>query len=162
MLGYELIQPVLFPEEPDPQVLEVFSRVEEGQIRMSRHLGSESVIRALQRLLIFLGYSTFSGGSYAVDGDFRRGTNRGVTQFQVDHQLVSASNRKTLCYDCNYQQIFEHYKTAVFKAIDSMTDEKDLKIAPAWILSIIRQETSGVVRPRFEQDHLSKNNRERV
>ncbi|HEC16783.1 MAG TPA: DUF3380 domain-containing protein [Sedimenticola sp.] len=218
MLDHQLIQRVLFPGEPDPRVLEVLAGVRDGGKRLSRHLGGESVIRALQRLLIFLGYSTFSGGSYAVDGDFGRGTNRGVAQFQVENNLPTAAGRDSLCYDCNYRtarknitripdvevdqatldamlekvlqaaaggqvtfgdadaalfhlnridsgrllncrQIFEQYWTAVIKAVNLMQETAGIDIAPAWVLAIIRQETAGVVRPRFEQHHLTKFNR---
>ena len=219
MLDHQLIQRVLFSEGDDPQVLEVLVGVQDGRGRLSRYLGGESAIRALQRLLIFLGYSTFSGGSYAVDGDFGWGTNRGVAQFQVENNLATAASRSSLCYGCGYstarknitsipdvevdqatlnrmleqaiqaaadgqatfgdadaalfhlnridsgrllncRQIFEQYWVAVIKAINRMRETKDIEIAPAWILSIIRQETGGVVRPRFEQHHLSKFNQE--
>ncbi len=36
--------------------------------------------------------------------------------------------------------------------------EKGVDIKPVWILAIIKQETSGIARPRFEQHKLSKLN----
>ena len=58
---------------------------------------------ALQRLLIFLGYSTTASGAFAIDGDFGRGTNRAVAQFQWEHGLSKDLTRDTLCYECNWQ-----------------------------------------------------------
>lgn len=55
-----------------------------GDATLTRKSVGESGIRAVQRLMIFLGYSTSSSGSFTIDGDFGRGTNRGVAQFQVE------------------------------------------------------------------------------
>ena len=50
MLDHQLIQRVLFSQGPDPQVLDALAGVQDGRNRLSRHLGGEPVIRALQRL----------------------------------------------------------------------------------------------------------------
>ena len=101
MLDHPLIQRVLFSEEPDHQVLDSLGDVHQGRSHLSRHLGSESVINALQRLLIFLGYSTSSSGAYVIDGDFGRGTNLGVAQFQVENNFSTTAIRDHLCYESN-------------------------------------------------------------
>jgi hypothetical protein len=51
----------------------------------------------------FLGYSTATSGAYIIDGDFGRGTNRGVAQFSYENQLPGAVSREMLCYDCSFQ-----------------------------------------------------------
>ena len=68
--------------------------------------------------------------------------------------LNSLHNGRAL--DC--RQILERYGTAVNQAVETIRIEKDLKIQPEWVLAIIKQETSGIVRPRFEQHKLSKLN----
>ena len=177
----------------------------------------ESAIKAVQRLMIFLGYSTSSSGAFAVDGDFGRGTNRGVAQFQVEHGLTRSIDRQTLCYPCRWntasglitsipeatltraaltrmaenalaridrgqvmtgdfddavfhlnalhktqfldcREILERYGAHADAACDTLLDAEDIAMRPEWILSIIRQETSGVIRPRFEQHYLSRLN----
>ena len=52
-----------------------------GQVTLDRKTAGENSIKALQRLLVFLGYSTSFRGGYRIDGDFGRGTNRGLAQF---------------------------------------------------------------------------------
>ncbi len=173
---------------------------------------------AVQRMLVFLGYSTAASGAFLIDGDFGRGTNRGIAQFQFEHGLTNKIKRNILCYPCTFQtarrlinsipdarldmptiermlevviqsieagdvtfgdfdealfhlnslhqvrhfncrQILEHYGAAVDKATQTLKAERDVEIQPEWILSIIRQETAGVVRPRFEQHKLSQFNK---
>ena len=53
---------------------------------LTRQSAGESAIKAVQRLLIFLGYSTASSGAFLIDGDYGRGTNRGVAQFQFEYK----------------------------------------------------------------------------
>lgn len=163
-----------------------------------------------------MGYSTSSGGSFSIDGDFGRGTNRALAQFEFDHGITNANvSRKTLTYDCNWQSarrlinsipdvllniqtlkkmlevvkesirtntvncgnfdeaifqlnalynrthlncrdINDKYGALAEKAAVTLKNTKGSVIQPEWILSIIRQETAGVVRPRFEQHWLSK------
>lgn len=210
------IKKILNPPNTPSHWKNDLKRLEEGDLTLNRHSAGENSIKALQRLLIFLGYSTSSGGSFSIDGDFGRGTNRALAQFEFDHGIANAKvTRKTLTYHCNWQsarrliksipdvllniktlkEMLEvakeaintktvncgDFKEAIFQlnALYNRThlncrdiNEKygalaekaaiDLKningrlIHPEWILSIIRQETAGVVRPRFEQHWLSK------
>ena len=69
-----------------------------GDASLTRNSAGESGIRSTQRLLMFLGYSTSSSGAFAIDGDFGRGTNRGVAQFQVENGLTRSITRAALCY----------------------------------------------------------------
>ena len=194
-------------------------RLESGDTTLTRHCAGESAIKAIQRLLVFLGYSTASSGAFLIDGDFGRGTNRGVAQFQFEKSLNPKVTRSSLCYPCtfnnarsritsvpdvkidlptlksmvteaqtaiathqipfgdfddalfhlnslhkgqglNCRQILERYGEAVKNAVQSIQNEKGVTIAPEWILAIIRQETSGIARPRFEQHKLTKLNGE--
>ena len=78
------------------------------RFKVSRHTVTrqsvgEGAIKAIQRMLVFGGYSTSSTGAFAIDGDFGRGTNRAVAQFQFDHRLTKTINRKTSCYPCNWR-----------------------------------------------------------
>jgi len=193
-------------------------RLQRGDITLTRASAGEGAIKAVQRLLIFLGYSTSTSGAFLVDGDFGRGTNRGVAQFQLEHGLLPEKKRKALCYECSFQtarkkimaipdvrldiptlemmvkaadkaienkevtfgrmkdalfhlnsldqrrflscrEIQERYGAAADKAVACMREDKGVNIQREWILAIIKQETSGVVRPRFEQHVLSRLNR---
>jgi len=192
-------------------------RLERGDTTLTRQSAGESAIKAVQRLLVFLGYSTASSGAFLIDGDFGRGTNRGVAQFQFENALNPKVTRQSLCYPCSFQtarskitsvpdvkldlqtlgkmievvfdtiaknkipfgdfddalfhlnslykgraldcrQILDRYGTAVNQAVETIRVEKDVKIQPEWVLAIIKQETSGIARPRFEQHKLSKLN----
>ena len=192
-------------------------RLERGDTTLTRQSAGESAIKAVQRLLVFLGYSTASSGAFLIDGDFGRGTNRGVAQFQFENALNPKVTRRSLCYPCSFQtarskitsvpdvrldlptlekmidvaldtiatnkipfgdfddalfhlnslyrgralncrQILERYGAAVNQAVETIRAEKDVKIQPEWVLAIIKQETSGIARPRFEQHKLSKLN----
>lgn len=196
---------------------EDLDRLERGDITLTRRSAGESAIKAVQRLLVFLGYSTASSGAFLIDGDFGRGTNRGVAQFQFEKALNATVTRRSLCYPCSFQtarsritsipdvkldlptltemigvagdaiaanripfgnfddalfhlnslhrgqgldckQILERYGAAVNHAVDVMATEKNGRIQPEWMLAIIKQETSGIARPRFEQHKLSKLN----
>ena len=193
------------------------ARLENGDTTLTRHSAGEAAIKAVQRLLIFLGYSTASSGAFLIDGDFGRGTNRGVAQFQFEHDLNPTLDRSVLCYPCTFQnarsritavpdvkldlptlekmvsaahaaiaanqipfgrfedtlfhlnslhrgrgldcrQILERYGTTAQQAVETLHSEREVVIQPAWILAIIRQETAGIARPRFEQHKLSKFN----
>jgi len=188
-----------------------------GDARLTRRSAGESAIKAVQRLMIFLGYSTSSTGAFAVDGDFGRGTNRGIAQFQVEHGLTHSIDRQTLCYPCRWntasrligsipeatltrstlirmaetaleridngqvmtgnfddaifhlnalhkkqflscRDILERYGAHAEAACATLRDAEDIPMRPEWVLSIIKQETSGIIRPRFEQHYLSRLN----
>lgn len=192
-------------------------RLEAGDVTLDRKTAGEHSIQAIQRLLIFLGYSTASRGGFSIDGDFGRGTNRGVAQFQFEHGLNPKLTRKMLCYDCTWsnahqritnipdtrldiptlekmlavalenienkhlacgdfdeaifqlnsnhrrnfytcKEIAERYQAAVGKAVQRLKDEKEASVHPIWLLTIMKQETAGVIRPRFEQHYLSRLN----
>lgn len=196
------------------------ARFERGDVTLTRLSVGESSIKAVQRLLIFLGYSTASTGAFLIDGDFGRGTNRAVAQFQVEHGLTRSVSRSDLCYDCTWQnasqkiasipdarltpatlarmldvaqrmlddgailcgnleeaafhldalhrrrllscaEIHARYGKLVGQGIAEVAVE-GIAISHFWPLAIIKQETSGIVRPRFEQHlltRLSKTNR---
>jgi len=195
-------------------VLEQFRKGERGITRQS--IG-EDAIKAIQRMLVFLGYSTSSTGAFAIDGDFGRGTNRAVAQFEFDHDLNSQLTRKILCYPCTWQtaktnivnipdtrltlktmeamlrvatdaiaqnrvlcgtfedalfhldaldqrqllscqQIKKRYGDNVKSAVARVQEEKQVTVQPEWVLAIIKQETGGIVRPRFEQHILTRLN----
>lgn len=188
-----------------------------GGEQLTRHSAGESAIIAVQRLLIFLGYSTASAGGFLVDGDFGRGTNRGIAQFQVEHGLSRNIDRATLCYPCRWntasklittipdatltvatlermttlalersatgnvmtgnfddaifhlnalhksqflssRDILQRYGTHAEAACARIKDSENITIRTEWVLAIIKQETSGVIRPRFEQHYLSRLN----
>lgn len=97
------IQKILTPPRSDAsgwkQALE---RFEAGDVKVNRQSAGESAIKAVQRKLIFLGYTTSSRGGFSIDGDFGRGTNRSVAQFQFEDGLTRTINRKTLCYPCTW------------------------------------------------------------
>ncbi len=61
----------------------VLKQFRKGQRGVTRQSVGEEAIKAVQRMLIFLGYSTSSTGAFAIDGDFGRGTNRAVAQFEL-------------------------------------------------------------------------------
>lgn len=195
------------------------ARLKAGDLTLDRRTATEHSIKAIQRLFIFLGYSTSSTGAFSIDGDFGRGTNRAVAQYQFENGLAGAPTRAQLCYDCTFQtarkeitqipdvvldvptlekmltdtqaaiqsgqlncgsfeaalthlnnlqqskfmtckQILEQYGEMALAAAEQIKKESGALIRPEWILTIIRQETGGVVRPRFEQHLLSRFNRE--
>ena len=211
----------------DPQILQILNppnkdahwqrdleKLKDGAV--DRRTAEENSIRAFQRLMIFLGYSTSSSGAFSIDGDFGRGTNRGLAQFTFENGIAPGDvTRKILAYDCNWRsarklikiipqvtltmprlnkmleaaktaidnnevncgnfdeaifqlnalynnqlltcrKINERYGTAAEKASEALKSARNMDIKPEWILSIIRQETAGVVRPRFEQHWLTK------
>lgn len=196
------------------------ARLKEGDLTLTRRTASEAAVEALQRLLVFLGYSIGTGGGFTIDGDFGRGTNRGIAQFQVEHGLPSKASRKTLTYECNgpkssranigavpevkldmttvdamlnaalealdtnqvtfgdfddalfhlnalhrrkfldCEAIRRKYAGAASRAVKRVKEETGVQINRKWVLAIIRQESAGVVRPRFEQHHLTKYNKQ--
>jgi hypothetical protein len=186
-----------------------------GDARLTRRSAGESAIKAVQRLMIFLGYSTASSGACLVDGDFGRGTNRGLAQFQVEHGLALDIDRATLCYPCLWntarrlitsvpdctlsvaalqrmaalaleradtgqvmtgsfegaifhlnalhkrlfldcRELLERYGEHAAAACEALRDGEGIAIRPEWVLAIIKQESSGIIRPRFEQHYLSR------
>ena len=216
----EAIQRILSLRGDDRDWRADFERLQRGDTTLTRQSAGESAIKAVQRLLIFLGYSTASTGAFIIDGDFGRGTNRGVAQFQFEQGLNPQLARTALCYPCtsitarsrivsvpdvtldvltleklvgiavdsiaearipfrnfedalfhlnslqqgrtlNCRQILERYGAAVQAAIGQVRQERQVDIQPEWILAIVRQETAGIARPRFEQHKLSKLNTDR-
>lgn len=190
-------------------------RLMAGDQTLTRESAGEAGIRGIQRLFVFLGYSTAATGAFSIDGSFGRGTNRALAQFQFDHGLTDAVTTDHLTYEAQWNtaaknivaipdvrldlsslgqmlraareaidngnvalgdfdsalehldllyqrksfdcaQILERYGHAVDEALQRLLAERSLGIAPEWILAIIRQETAGVVRPRFEQHWLTK------
>jgi peptidoglycan hydrolase-like protein with peptidoglycan-binding domain len=214
MLNNPDVRRVLFLKNADLQVLDQLNQVLAGQAVLAMGATGENTIRAIQRLLITLGYSTASAGGYLIDGDYGRGTNRGVAQFQAEAGLASVSVRKSLGYHCTFlsargnivaipvvsldkqtlvamlsslsnklasnevamgsvegalfhlnaldkrinlgaAQIVKRYKKhAINAAAEQAAAGHHINIA--WILAIIKKETNGVVRPRFEQHHFSR------
>lgn len=212
------IQRILTHPDEDRNVWSAaLKRLLASDIELTRQSAGESAIAALQRLMVFLGYSTASNGAFLIDGDFGRGTNRGIAQFQYEHHLGKRISRQVLCYPCQwnsaqrlittipeatldqatlqamllatYQRceqnqvmagdfelalfhlnalhenrfldcraILERYGDAAVTA-SRVQGEKGIAIRPEWVLSIIRQETAGIIRPRFEQHYLSRLNR---
>jgi len=195
----------------------VLEQFQQGARGITRQSVGEEAIKAVQRMLVFLGYSTSSTGAFAIDGDFGRGTNRAVAQFEFDHGLNPQLTRKTLCYPCTWQtaksnivkipdtrltlktmeamlrtatdaiaqnrvlcgafedalfhldaldrrqllscqQIQAKYGSLVKAAVTQVQEEKSVIIQPEWVLAIIKQETGGIVRPRFEQHILTRLN----
>ncbi len=71
-------------------------------------------------------------------------------------QLNALHNRDFLsCLKIN-----ERYGSACENASEVIMSTRNITIHPEWILAIIKQETSGVVRPRFEQHWLTKLSRQ--
>ncbi|PHN07218.1 N-acetylmuramidase domain-containing protein [Flavilitoribacter nigricans] len=209
------IQQILtLPEDGTKQWEKDLERLRSGDVTLNRRTAGENTIKAVQRMLIFLGYSTASSGSFLIDGDFGRGTNRAVAQFQLEHGLNPAIGRDILAYPCSWnnarsrivgipdvtldiatmekmlevciaaidkqevscgdfdealnqlnllhrrklmtcRQILEKYGELAVQATQKLQEDKEVTVLPIWVLSIIRQETAGVVRPRFEQHILS-------
>lgn len=220
----------MFDALNDPEIKKIISlsgddawradlaRLIHGDTSLTRESAGESGIQAVQRLMIFLGYSTSSSGAFVVDGDFGRGTNRGIAQFQYENALADKVDRSILCYDCSFQTArkrivaipdarldiptldkmlteaqqsiatkqvtFGSFDDAIFHlnalhrrrlltckevnarygphvehVIATIRREKGIDIQREWILAIIKQETSGIVRPRFEQHKLSRFNK---
>lgn len=210
------IQQVLSPPNASPQWQKDLDKLISGDASLTRRSASEGAVRALQRLLIFLGYSTSSSGAFAIDGDFGRGSNRALAQFEFDHKLSDGKiTHAQLTYACNWRsarklitaipetplrlatlekmlsvakadidnnnvncgnfdeaifqlnalhnrkgmtcrQIQDRYGAEVDKAVKELKAQNGRVILAEWLLAIIRQETAGVVRPRFEQQWLSK------
>ena len=210
----QVLTPVGDSKKSWRRVLEQFRKGERGITRQSV---GEDAIKAIQRMLVFLGYSTSSTGAFTIDGDFGRGTNRAVAQFEFDHGLNPRLTRKTLCYPCTWQtaktnivmipdtrltlktmeamlqvatdaigenrvlcgafkhalfhlnaldqrqllscqQIHSRYGGEIKAAVARVNEEKGVMVQPEWVLAIIKQETGGIVRPRFEQHILTRLN----
>lgn len=207
------------PEDEDSAWRIALARLQAGDIQLTRQTAGEAAVAALQRLMIFLGYSTAASGAFLVDGDFGRGTNRGIVQFQHEHRLRDNLPRDALCYPCQWntarrlidaipvttlnpatlqamlqaaldrcaqrqvmtgdfdsalfhlnalhkgrfldcRAILERYGSAAESASRRLRQDDGVAVRPEWVLAIIRQETAGIVRPRFEQHYLSRLNRE--
>jgi hypothetical protein len=56
------------------------------------------------------------------------------------------------------RDILQRYGPAVDSAVARLRDERGIDIQREWVLSIIKQETGGVIRPRFEQHKLCSEN----
>ena len=94
------IRKVLSRTKSDTAWEDALARIRSGNTKMTRHSVGERPIKSIQRLLNFLGYSTASAGGFLIDGDFGRGTNRGLAQFQFDRGLTRSITRDVLIYDC--------------------------------------------------------------
>jgi hypothetical protein len=57
------------------------------------------------------------------------------------------------------RQLLERYGAEVERAVTKLNNEKNITIRPEWVLSIMKQETGGAVRPRFEQHLLTRYDR---
>lgn len=206
---------IIHPGDDNRQWRADLQRFLAGDTRLTRASAGESAICAVQRLMIFLGYSTAASGAFLVDGDFGRGTNRGIAQFQVEHGLADTVDRETLCYPCRWNTasrlitaipdctltvptlermaevalrraengevmagdfddaifhlnalhkrdyldcrgIHARYGVHAAQVCAAMQREDSIAMRPEWVLSIVRQETAGVIRPRFEQHYLSR------
>ena len=193
------------PGESDTDWKKDLDRLISGDITLDRKTVGENSITAFQRVLIFLGYSTTSAGSFKIDGDFGRGTNRALAQFKYEYGIAEDITRKALCYECSWQtarknivaipdvkltvstlekilevtltaidcgdimcgsfdeaifhlnsvhnnkfykckEILERYGALVERAVKKIEEERNTTIQPEWVLSIIKQETAGVVR----------------
>lgn len=191
----------------------------DGDTLITREVAREPSVIALQRALIFLGYSTTSRGAFVIDGDFGPGTNRGIAQFAFDQQLSNAPAIDEICYPCTYRnahlkisaiprtqvtpevlqalietvtdriatdrvlmadfeqalwhlnhlesrpaltcrEVFERYGEITTAVCAHIQQTHDIEVAPIWVLAIIRQESAGIIRPRFEQHKLSRARRE--
>ena len=98
------LQQVLQPAKASSDWQAELEKVAAGELVFNRQTADGDAIRAFQRLLIFLGYLTSTTGSFLVDGDFGRGTNRGLAQFMLDHDLAPAGiTRETLAYPCTWK-----------------------------------------------------------
>ena len=207
---------ILNPPSAENHWKDDLERLKNGDITLTRGTVGEDSVRAFQRLMIFLGYSTSSTGSFLIDGDFGRGTNRGLAQFNLENGLAKNKiKRSIIAYDCNWRtaksmikgipdvsltiptlekmfakaqnaietntvncgnldeaiyqlnalhfrkyltcrEINKRYGKNAEKAAQTIMTERNISIQPEWILAIIKQETAGVVRPRFEQHWFSK------
>ena len=204
------------PDHPPEEWQADLDRFQNGDETLTRKSVGESTMQAVQRLLIFLGYSTASTGAFLIDGDFGRGTNRAVAQFQFEHALSRSIDRDTLCYSCTWQnasasivaipdarltpatlelmleraiemieqntvmcgsvdealyhldalnrrklltckEIFGRYRQFADQAAAAVAAQ-GVRLDRDWLLAIIKQETSGIVRPRFEQHLLTRMN----
>ena len=209
------VQRVLrLPEQDEDLWRSDLERFQRGDLTLTRQSAGEGSIKAAQRLLIFLGYSTASTGAFSIDGNFGRGTNRAVAQFQYEHGLTRTITRAPLCYACTWQTASANiveipnakltpatldrmlslalesieknevmcgtFDEAIFhldalhrrtllscRAIEARYGQwvddgiaevaaEGIDIVRNWILSIIKQETGGIVRPRFEQHLLTR------
>lgn len=213
------IQRILtLPDDDDRAWRDALARLDAADVQLTRRSAGESAIAALQRLMIFLGYSTAASGAFLIDGDFGRGTNRGIAQFRFEHGLGDGITRDQLCYPCQWNSarrlidtvpeatldpatlramlreavarsdwlqvmggdfeqalfhlnalhrnrfldcrgILERYGPAAENASRQLQQRKGIRVRPEWVLSIVRQESAGVIRPRFEQHYLSRLNR---
>ena len=214
-LDNEQLRRILSLHADDRDWRGAFDRLWRGDAALTRQSAGESAIKALQRLLVFLGYSTAATGAFLIDGDFGRGTNRGVAQFQFEHGLNPGVTRQCLSYPCtantaascvvsvpdvsldrdtaqkladvaldsiarnevpfgnfddalfhlnslherrrlDCREILARYGGATRTAVSKVRQEAGVTIMPEWILAIIKQETAGVAKPRFEQHKLSR------
>jgi hypothetical protein len=54
------------------------------------------------------------------------------------------------------REIFLRYSKHVEAAVSQMRADRNVDIGPEWLYAIIKLETGGIVRPRFEQHVLSR------
>ena len=70
------IERVINPPDTPPNWHDDLNRLRTGDVTLSRKSAGENSIRAFQRVMIFLGYSTSSTGAFSIDGDFGRDRHR--------------------------------------------------------------------------------------
>lgn len=117
------------PEETDAGWRADLQRLTQNDLTLDRPTAAENSIKAFQRLLIFLGYSTSSSGSYLIDGDFGPGTNRAIAQFQFEQGLNPTVERDAVCYDCTFRTASRNIVAVPNVLLDLPTLERMLTVA---------------------------------
>lgn len=215
----DVVSVLVGPRESGSAALQGLRFILAGDITDPRSIGGPTVT-AIQRLLIFLGYSTSSSGAYVIDGQLGAGVNRAIAQFRYEAELVGSQStdgelRTSLTYPCTFQtcageiaaiptqptdretlralldevveairtnqvmigsldealftlnsihyggrlsveEIYDRYGASVDRAVDRIVDEKGVEMQPEWLLALIKQNSAGIPRPRFEQHFLSR------
>lgn len=99
----ERIQQILSISGDEGEWRGELERLKCGDTTLTRQPAGVSAIKAIQWLLIFLGNLTTSSGAFLIDGDFGRGTYRGVALFQFENALTPEITRRSLYYPCMFQ-----------------------------------------------------------
>ena len=129
LLRNENIRSVLFLDKPDGRVLDIFQNILDGERSLNWKDENEETIKSLQRLIVFLGYSTSSTGAYVVDGDFNPGLNRGVAQFFVEHNIPTNVTRDDLTYPSTWRTAKQNIVNIPEVQIDQRTMREMLNAA---------------------------------
>jgi len=119
-------------------------RLMAGDQSLTRASAGEAGLRGIQRLFIFLGYSTSAGGSFSIDGDFGRGTNRALAQFQFDQGLTDLVTREHLTYESQWNTSVKNIVAIPDVRLDTRSLDRMLTVA----LEAIEQ--GDVARGDFE------------